>query len=50
MQMSLTIAKMFWKYDLELVNTDLDWNRSSKIYLLWVRPDLIVRFIPCVEA
>ncbi|KAI0808710.1 benzoate 4-monooxygenase cytochrome P450 [Xylaria sp. FL0064] len=39
-----TIAvKLIWVYDLELVNTELDWHRDSQMHNLWRKPDLIVR-------
>ncbi|KAI1348872.1 benzoate 4-monooxygenase cytochrome P450 [Xylaria sp. FL0043] len=39
-----TIAvKLIWVYDLELVNTELDWHRDSQMHSLWRKPDLILR-------
>ncbi|KAI0425657.1 benzoate 4-monooxygenase cytochrome P450 [Xylaria sp. FL1042] len=49
-----TIAvKLIWVYDLELVNTEMDWHRDSQMHTLWRKPDLFVRAtnrgvnIPC---
>ncbi|KAJ2997219.1 hypothetical protein NUW58_g719 [Xylaria curta] len=39
-----TIAvKLLWVYDLELVNTTMDWHRESQMHTLWRKPDLFVR-------
>ncbi|KAH0432722.1 hypothetical protein CcaCcLH18_06298 [Colletotrichum camelliae] len=38
------LAKMVWKYDWELVTKEIDWNRDIRLYLLWKKPDLKVRF------
>lgn len=46
MEMRLTLAKMAWKYDWELVDKDMDWLRGSRLYLFWKRPGLNVRFHP----
>lgn len=40
------LAKMAWKYDWELVTKDVDWYRDSRLYLLWKKPDMRVRFHP----
>ncbi|KAM7185510.1 cytochrome P450 [Naviculisporaceae sp. PSN 640] len=44
MEVYLIVAKMFWKYDMELVNTDLDWEKQSRLHIMWWKPDLMVRF------
>ncbi|KAK3343539.1 benzoate 4-monooxygenase cytochrome P450 [Lasiosphaeria hispida] len=43
MEMRTTLAKLFWKYDMELVNTELDWHRDSEMHTLWRKPALWVR-------
>ncbi|KAK0747071.1 cytochrome P450, partial [Schizothecium vesticola] len=40
MEMRKTLAKLFWKYDMELVNTELDWHRDSEMHTLWRKPAL----------
>lgn len=42
--MSLTLAKLFLKYDLTLVNKDLDWEGQSHMHVMWWKPSLMVRF------
>ncbi|CAG8952979.1 hypothetical protein HYFRA_00003168 [Hymenoscyphus fraxineus] len=44
MEMNLLLAKMFFKYDLELVNTQLDWLNEGKVFVMWWKPELMVRF------
>ncbi|PVH93071.1 cytochrome P450 monooxygenase [Periconia macrospinosa] len=45
MQLSLMFTKMLWKYDLELLDKDLDWEGRSKMHLMWWKPSAYVRFI-----
>lgn len=45
MEMSLILAKMLWRYDLELVNEELDWLGESKVHVMWWKPELMVRFM-----
>lgn len=42
--MRLTLAKLHWTFDAELVNKDVDLERDSGMYILWNKPDLWVRF------
>lgn len=44
MEMNLILAKMLWKYDLELVNPELDWEGQSHMHVMWWKPSLMVRF------
>ncbi|CAG8976722.1 hypothetical protein HYALB_00012520 [Hymenoscyphus albidus] len=44
MEMNLLLAKMFFKYDLELVNTELDWLNEGKVFVMWWKRELMVRF------
>ncbi|KAG9963016.1 benzoate 4-monooxygenase cytochrome P450, partial [Aureobasidium melanogenum] len=45
-ELSLTMCKLHYKYDLELVNTDLDWHRDSKMHIVWHKPEMMVRVKP----
>lgn len=38
------MAKMFWKYELELVDKELDWDKQSQLHVMWWKPELRVRF------
>ena len=42
--MNLILSKMLWKYDLELVNKNLDWERESRLHVMWWKPALMIRF------
>ena len=43
--MRMVLAKLFWKYDLSWFNTeDEDWERDTKGYTLWERPELRCEF------
>ncbi|KAF8471121.1 cytochrome P450, partial [Kalaharituber pfeilii] len=42
MQLRLILAKMLYCYDLEWVNTDLDWEKKSRTWLIWAKPELKV--------
>ncbi|KAI0169620.1 cytochrome P450 [Hypoxylon sp. FL1284] len=44
MELNLVLAKMLWRYDLELVSKDIDWLKDSQIHVLWWKPKLFVRF------
>lgn len=50
MEMNLLMAKMFWTYDLELVNKDIDWLKESKVHVLWWKPKLCIRFHKSFQA
>ena len=43
MEMRTTLAKLHYKYDLELLSTDVDWLRDSKMHTLWEKPALTVK-------
>ena len=42
--MNLILAKLCWKYDMELIDEELDWLGSSSVHVMWRKPDLRVRF------
>jgi hypothetical protein len=42
--MTLILAKMIWRYDLELLSMNLDWEGESKLHVMWSKPELWVRF------
>lgn len=44
MEMNLILAKIFWRYDLELMDKDLDWEGESQMHIMWWKPELKVRF------
>ena len=43
LEMRMVLAKMFWAYDIVWCNgEEVDWERDSKGYTLWEKPDLRV--------
>ncbi|KAI0466982.1 cytochrome P450 [Xylaria cf. heliscus] len=44
MELNLTLTKMLWRYDIELVTKDVDFLRDSKLYGMWWKPKLFFRF------
>lgn len=38
MEMRTILAKMHFKYDLELVDQNLDWHAQSEMHTLWQKP------------
>ena len=46
MEVNLILAKLFWRYDMELVDPSLDWEGQSEVHVMWKKPELRVRFHP----
>ena len=44
MEMNLILAKMLWRFDMELVDKELDWEGESHMHVMWWKPDLKVTF------
>ncbi|KAI4781710.1 hypothetical protein E4T52_03385 [Aureobasidium sp. EXF-3400] len=42
-ELNLAMCKLHYKYDLELVNADLDWHRDSKMHIVWHKPEMMLR-------
>lgn len=42
--MSSILAKVIYKYDMELVNKDLDWERESHCHIMWWKAPIHVVF------
>jgi hypothetical protein len=40
--MRLVLAKMLYTFDIELIDTKLDWQKESKYFTLWFSPPLNV--------
>ncbi|KAI0396354.1 cytochrome P450 [Xylariaceae sp. FL0594] len=43
MEMNTTLAKLHFKYDIELLSKDLDWHRDSRMHTLWHKPRMFVQ-------
>ncbi|KAL2011467.1 hypothetical protein VTN00DRAFT_4185 [Thermoascus crustaceus] len=50
MEMNLILSKVLWKYDLELLDRELDWETQSRMHMMWWKPELNVRFKERTEA
>ncbi|KAL8741129.1 MAG: hypothetical protein Q9184_008421, partial [Pyrenodesmia sp. 2 TL-2023] len=50
LEMSLILAKLNYKYDLELINKGLDWEKESHVHVMWWKPELRVKFIEREKA
>lgn len=46
MEMHIILARIVWQYDWELVSKELDWERENKMYVLWNKPELNMKFHP----
>ena len=47
MQSRIVLAKMIWQFDWEWVNEgQVEWERDVKLYSLWEKPSVIVRYTP----
>lgn len=47
LQSRIILAKMIWYFDWKLVNQgQVDWEREVKLYAIWEKPPVIVRYTP----
>ncbi|CBF83049.1 protein CYP567E1 [Aspergillus nidulans FGSC A4] len=46
LELRLTLAKLYYRYDLKLVDDELDWHRDAAMHLLWVKPKLMTQVLP----
>ena len=48
MELRILLAKMVWWFDWEMAEEnwakEVDWERDTKMYTLWKKPALMVRF------
>ncbi|CAP80267.1 Pc12g06400 [Penicillium rubens Wisconsin 54-1255] len=42
-ELSLLLSKILWVYDIELLNTEVDWLRDSRMAMLWKKPKLMIK-------
>lgn len=43
-EIRLTLAKLLWNFDIELVEDDDRWFTEQKVYLIWEKTPLMVKF------
>ncbi|KAH8781076.1 cytochrome P450 [Diaporthe sp. PMI_573] len=46
MEARTSLAHLLWNFDLELSDSNFDWQRDSKMYTLWSKPRLLVKARP----
>jgi cytochrome P450 len=43
----VVIAKLIWHLDWELINSnEIDWERDTRLFTMWVRPKVMVKYTP----
>ena len=42
LELRLVLAKIFWKFDMRLLDDNLDWFTANKNYVFWEKPSLPV--------
>lgn len=45
LEMRIILAKLVWGFEFDLMK-DVDWEEETRLYLLWKKPELKVRFRP----
>ncbi|KAH8736553.1 cytochrome P450 [Ilyonectria robusta] len=45
-EMRLILARLLWRFDLELEGESEDWMKGQRIYGFWVKPSLMCRLSP----
>ncbi|KAH8660701.1 benzoate 4-monooxygenase cytochrome P450 [Tricladium varicosporioides] len=46
MELRTILAKLHFKYDLQLMDEKLDWQEASEMHTLWQKPKLMVKVMP----
>ena len=50
MEVNLILAKLLWRYDIELLDPRLDWEGQSRVHVMWRKPELKARFHTRLEV
>lgn len=50
LEMCITLAKILFTYNLQMVSQIEDWSTACKCYDMWKKPELMVRFHPCQKV
>ena len=45
-EMRLIMAKLIWRYDIELCDESIDWDVKSKVYIVYQKGPLYIRLKP----
>lgn len=46
MELRTILTKLYFKYDLQLVDDGLNWHDASEMHTLWKKPQLMVKVKP----
>ncbi|CAG8984173.1 hypothetical protein HYALB_00008175 [Hymenoscyphus albidus] len=46
MEVRITLAKLVWHFDWELIRKDLDWEKECRVQIVWQKPEFRVRMVP----
>lgn len=44
LELRIILAKIVWKFDMELKDDTLDWVQANKNYVFWEKPALPIQF------
>lgn len=44
LEMRLILSKLLWKFDMTLMDKELDWGKANKNYVFWDKPELPIQF------
>lgn len=44
MQARIIFAKMIYRFDWELLDRGVDWERDLRLYAIWEKPPVVVRY------
>ncbi|KAH7131049.1 cytochrome P450 ClCP1 [Dactylonectria macrodidyma] len=50
LEMRIILVKLVWMYDWELVNQDLNFLNEVRLYFIWEKPSVFVRFHPIIDT
>lgn len=46
LKMNVALSRLVWRYKIERVGPEVDWEAGSQMQLLWKKPELMVRLTP----
>ncbi|KAH8812380.1 cytochrome P450 [Xylogone sp. PMI_703] len=46
MELRLVMSKLLWNFDFKIENSELIWEKDQKAYVIWQKPELILRLTP----
>ena len=43
MELRIILAKLYWNFDVELLDRNVDWHGASRMHTLWKKPGVNVK-------